>query len=532
MPPPRRSGRSRVNRLPKAERRAPAPKVVVLGASEVSRPRPYSFQQAQSVRTPSPVQSARTSQYDSVRLREWEVLPSLPDDAWRKILLYAGTRAVFSCLRVSTQLRHLAQDVLLATTTLDVSQHFGYASDTAQSERRVSATVPTDTVVLGTLCALPRLRTLVVARWPFSDAFPDIANVIASSFASTMLRAVTFSAVTVSSAALRRLLEACPSIDSVRLGDHPSVDDDTCCALAAACSPFRLYTLSLHDARRVSSKGVSALLRVPVASCLSLATLPRIMSLKYEIGPLAPSSSTSSDAQEHTFALHVTKCLNLGQAIFPAVRGSHNFAMDIQISQCRMLTDVSLEPSHLAVHQAAQVPENSHSDLGDEAHANFNACRLNLSGNSMLRDVWLWPRGGENSEPETMARACALPLLEDLNLYGARVLSRRTFAHTFGLCDATAKKMPRLRNLMLNGSSIETLVLDGYDHLTTVDVSGSSLYTLTVRGCWSLQCLVVLGRKMPLHTVSISVAKACDVVGRRPEWSWERFGTCQTLSFP
>lgn len=506
MPRQRRSERQR---LPKGERRVSYLKSATNSPSTTQLQSSMQLLTLASDRSPTlPIFSSSASSSAHT------ILPVLPDDVWLKIITHAGTRAAFSCLTVSKQLSNVANTVIALIRSLDISRHFS------------GNLVPSSTAVLAVLRALPRLESITVSKWQFGDSFPDIANVIGCYFTSTVLRSVTFSGVEVAPGSLRQLFERCPAINVLRIGDHPSVDDKLCQSLASVCDSFRLNSLQIHNTSTVSRAGISALLRKPAAAQLFLATIRSLDAIFHD------ESTSPSEGSGRTF--HAKMCSTLHEARFSA--SSKKKIDEINISMSRALVKVTLRATRqLALQQS--------SDSGFEAdeNNNCNACfpvsRILFCNCPALRDICLHPAGhdvanDEDQEDEAaVARACALPLLEELNLFGARQLSQRTFSFTFGLSDSGLMKMPLLRSLNLNGTSIERAVLDGYTCLEFADFSGSALHTLVIRNCWNLRRLMVQGRSVPLTHVQLTLSASCDVVGRRPNWNWECLNSCQTISF-
>lgn len=128
---------------------------------------------------------------------------------------------------------------------------------------------------------------------------------------------------------------------------------------------------------------------------------------------------------------------------------------------------------------------------------------------------------------------CSLPFLTYLNLYGARKLIHNTFSLSLGLSSPSgALRMPRLKHLVLTGTTIERLDLQCFDHLQSVDVCGSMLRDICINQCPNLECVSLAGHvRMPLATVTINLPPTCKFSGSRDEWCWERYSTHQSVTF-
>lgn len=173
---------------------------------------------------------------------------------------------------------------------------------------------------------------------------------------------------------------------------------------------------------------------------------------------------------------------------------------------------------------------------------------LNLSGCAHLRNVYM-RRAREDATSNNRNRGndindlfeddddgtvrCALPFLRELNLFGTRQLDQNTFTHALGLSSsASARRLPVLRQLVVNGASVERLDLQGLGHLKNVDASGSGLREVCIGQCPKLETVVLNGRRMPLMSVCLMLPPKCTLTGRRPEWIYERQVTHQMIRFP
>lgn len=220
---------------------------------------------------------------------------------------------------------------------------------------------------------------------------------------------------------------------------------------------------------------------------------------------------------------------------------------DLNFSQNRNLRTVTFEITPSASSSSPKSKTNART-FPKPPPLVCTANSLNLSGCAQLRNVYM-RRAREDAsnnnrntdddnddmfeEDDDGTVRCALPFLTELNLFGNRQLYQHTFTHALGLSSsASAWRLPALRQLVVNGTSVERLDLQGLPHLKSVDASGSALREVCVGQCPKLETLVLNGWRMPLTSVSLMLPPRCTLTGRRSEWTYERQVTHQMIAFP
>lgn len=494
--PQRRPKKSTVIRLPRGERSDPTSKVIV-----ASRNAPIS--EAFELMLPSQAMpnfvTATTSSILPIESR----IPSLPFDIWRKILWHARVdlRTVFNCTKVSVDVRRAASEVLSSIKSVDLSRLVGHRfmirTDQSDSNKDSgSCYVPTEKEVERAVQMLPNLQEICVTRWPYVAPFPHIAHVLMSTLVSTTLQSATFSHVPIPLNELLVWLQSCPNLNSLRFASHPTVNDELCYKLAGwrkSCSlPLcRLRLLALSYSREISDKGIAAVLRAGLCSQFVGTCLPSLRTV-FLTSMVRPT--TSVDVNPPTISvLHLITCRALGSLMFKDAKAAPR---ELILSQCLSLTKIGL---------SSTFPQDQPLPIE----------RLIVTG---------CPRLSNFSIPTASGHPVPFHNLKELNLFGARMLKPRNVQTVLGLDCVDGPSLPNLQMLNINGTSIESVVLQGYSSLVKVDISGSCVRDLTISQCWALRKLAMLGKKMPLANVSISVSSDCEVIGIRHEWHWERCG--------
>lgn len=493
MPQRRRSKKSTVIQLPRGERSHPVSKVVV-----ASRSAPI----WEDYKLPSQTNSNSTTALTSSTPPSETRIPSLPYDIWRKIIWHARSdlSTIFNCMNVSVEVERAAFEVLSCIKSVDLSRIFRRRvipqKDKIDANTEPgSCYVPTEREVGCAVQKLPNLEEVCITRWPYIGPFPHVAHVLMSTFVSTTLQSAIFSHIPIPANELPVWLRSCPNLNSLRLASHPTVNDDLCAKLANShrnsTLPLRhLRLLALNDSREISDKGVEAVLRAGLCSQFvgtSLLSLRRI-SLTSMARPFADVNVSTG-----TSVLHLNACPALCVVIFKDTKA---VPQELILSQCSSLTKLEF-PGTLLQNRPLALE------------------RLVVTGCSRLADL---------SIPTAAALHMPFGNLKELNLFGARRLNSRNVQMIFGLDHPDGPSLPNLEALNINGTSIETVVLQSYLKLAKVDISGSCVRELTISQCWALRKLIILGKKMPLANVSIFVSSKCEVIGARQEWHRELCG--------
>lgn len=493
--PQRRPKKSTVIRLPRGERSVPTSKVIVASRNASTR-------EAEIMLPSQAMPNVVTATTPSILPSESRI-PSLPFDVWRKILWHARVdlRTVFNCTKVSVDVRRAASEVLSSIKSVDLSRLVRYRikTQTDQNDSNKdsgSCYVPTEKEVERAVQMLPNLQEICVTRWPYVAPFPHIAHVLMSTFVSTTLQSATFSDVPIPLNELLVWLQSCPNLNSLRFASHPTVNDELCYKLAGwrkSCSlpSCRLRLLALSYSREISDKGIGAVLRAGLCSQF-IGT--RLTSLRTVFVTSMVRPTTHVDVNPLAVSvLQLIACRALGSLVFKDAKA---VPRELILSQCLSLTKIGLSE---AFPQDQSLPIE----------------RLVVTG---------CPRLSNLSIPTVSGLSTPFRNLKELNLFGARMLKPRNIQTVLGLDRTDGPSLPSLEVLNINGTSIETVVLHGYSSLVKVDISGSCVRDLTISQCWALRKLAMLGKKMPLANVSISVSSDCEVIGTRHEWHWERCG--------
>lgn len=518
--------KSKIERLPKGERRHAASKIVVLdpdlGALSSSPALPVLPQVTTDLEQPQPsprwienqnspnAASALPTRgsFAAVAAREREPAaealkavvavpvparsrpPRLDDEALAKLLLGAGPAAILAALRVCVQWRRVALELLSDVSHVDLGKI--YATEGGRM------TPPSYGQVLNVLQRFPNLSTLVLHKWLYDDVLQDVAGCICTNFESTTLRDVEFGGVFVQGRDLARLVRGCPNVRTVRLSDHESVDDDLLRDFAAFYKGHRrkgtdLRCVTLARTRTVSNMGVVLLLANIAPAVFAATRCHGLRDVYWE--------STRSEPMEK---LSVTNCNNLFFFRMFIAQDRHD-VFDLNLSQCTQLAKILLRIDGLGTTRA------------------FIMRRLNLSGCRALRSI---------SVPQADRPWQVFENLEELVLFGVHNLAPQYFSSVFGL-DQTECALPNLRRLILTGCRLEALKLIGYKHLTSVDVSGCpQLHSLAIRDSWQMETLGLMGRRTPYQSVHLVLPVKCVVRGRRAQWNWESYQSNQTVTYP
>lgn len=338
----------------------------------------------------------------------------------------------------------------------------------------------------------------------------------------------------------------------------------------------RLESLSIVDSRKIGDDGIDAVLSSRIARRVTLKELPNLR--------VAHVLAFGTDA------VIVSRCNNLGTIRVrcgmadgdeevrwdddddddnddnegdsvdgwegnstSAMKRSHAYVNadscvtgpELNFSQNRNLRTVTFEITPSATSSSPKSKTNART-LPKPPPLVCTANSLNLSGCAQLRNVYMRRaredagNNNRNTDDDDMfvenddgTVQCALPFLKEINLFGTRQLYQHTFTHALGLSSsASAQRLPVLRQLVVNGSSVERLDLQGLPHLKNVDASGSAIRELCVGQCPKLETVVLNGWRMPLTSVTLMLPPRCTLTGRRPEWTYERQVTHQMIAFP
>lgn len=499
MPQRRASRNSTVIRLPKGERSHPTSKVNVVSQKSLNRTELNDLSPSSDTIAASPTSTSTSSSTCSHLSSELRV-SALPYDVWRKILWHARAdlQTVFTCMRVSAVFRRAASEVLSEIKSVDLSRIFRRRFNTQSSHDRddsSSCYVPTERQVVHIVQKLPNLQDLSITRWPYIAPFPHVTHVLLSTFASTALQSATFSYVPVPPNMLINWLEMCPNLNILRLASNSSVNDELCTKLVSAHRNSRLplrrlQLLALSDSRTISDKGIETVLRSGLCSHFIGTSLFSVRSVS--VAPTAYSTNGIRTIPRMS-TLQLNAC--------PALRSL-------------LFRDVTIVPQELILtHCPAFTKLHFTGTLSQDQTLPIE--RFVATG---------CPRLSNLAIPTLNATCFPFRQLRELNLFGARRLQPQNVQTMLGLDHADGPCLPSLEVLNMNGTSIEKVVLQSYSNLTEVDISGSCVRELTIMQCWALRKLVILGKKMPLTRVSISVSSNCDVIGARREWQQERFG--------
>lgn len=474
--------RSRVNRLPKAERRQPTAKVQVLSPNQVNA---GNFSRQSSASTHDIAFSSSRVPRDN--------LPNLPDDVWRDILSHVDLRTVLAARTVSTQFARAATEALSCTRTVHLSRLY-------RPTPKTRYTPPTESHVLHTLHLFPSLKTLRLSDWPYEDTIPDIVSVVSHGYSSSSLRSVDLSGVPICPQDLTALLRACPGILDLNMTATSGMDSRAAGELSAFCSLFavsherpRLRNLNISSCRSLPDGAVSAILCGDVATRVSLTETHGLGS----ISGVLRGTGITGDVDRRISA---TKNINLQTCTLTFVDGAENVSTEIDLSGNRSMYSVSILSTTSAPIR-----------------------RLNLCGATALRSLTI---------PTVSTDVPVLPLVEDIALFGARALTPESLT-AFGICQPRAVcAMPKLRRLDLTGTGIERLVLRGFGELESVDCSGCDLLRLLkVEDCWKLKKVRARGRRMDVTEVMIVLAVDATVEGR-DVWRRERHSMHQVVAYP
>lgn len=413
-------------------------------------------------------------------------LPLLPDDIWSKILFHAGTTASMNCLRASVQLRRHALSSLSKTPKLQLSRHF-----------RHDRTAPSPSQIFQTLRALSSLQTLAIHNWPFMDSIPDISDLSLQCVSTRTLERLELIGVPVNVNSMTRILNVCKCLKVVCLGGSDHINDDFLSKVFNSSdikkSEGRLECLKIVDARCVGDIGVKAVASYGLESI----ELRKLKGLTFVSCCVSSMSSLIISMCEAVITVDI-QCNPFNE------NDSFN-GVDINLCQNRSLAIVLFHATLLKNEQ------------------NINLARsINVSHCPKLCGV------GFVSESLELVNS---PFLQDINLFGGRQLSSRTF-YNFGLSVDANERASKLQQVTLNGSSAQCVILKNYNELRKVDVSGSnSLNVLRIQGCGKMERVVTHGARMhtSLHDVHICVPVACAIIGKRREWTSERGVTLQTV---
>lgn len=327
-----------------------------------------------------------------------------------------------------------------------------------------------------------------------------VATVICSAYVSATLCDVELLGISLKGADVVTLLQTCPALTTLRLGEHSSVDDVLLQDIALyydrrrdTDSEYKLETIVISRAPKVSQFGFASLLHSARPDTL-LATHCK------GVGALKWSSVRETPSQKISFV----SCSNL-VSVRLKVEPHKADVLYFNLSQCARLTDLVFKGPNLGVNYSLALKQ------------------LNLSGCRCLRRIAVSAAEGGWKTFQN---------LEELILFGAYFIDSQWFRHTFGLSQQLCA-MPNLRRLSVNGCQLDVLRLVGYEHLTSVDCSGCPILdALEISDCWKLEMLIILGKRIPLNTVQLTLPVNCTVQGLRKQWLRESHLTNQTIMFP
>lgn len=500
--------KSKVERLPKAERRHAASKIVilqpttgavyapsappgsrtasaahqVLGSPALVQPEVPSRQNREEHSPPSAIVANRA---ERARTRP----PRLDDESLAKLLLAAGPPGVVAALGVCMQWRRVAQEILNSVSRVDLGKMY-------VGERGGRKSPPTYGHVLRTLQHFPKLVTLIVRNWLYQDVMEDVVAHVCANLKCDTLKRVELSGVLVKSSDLAMLMQRCSNVQNVKLENHASVNERLLTGFAVAYKAMGteedkgVQTITLSKCQHVNREGVACILKNAAPAVVTITGCDGLRRLEWW--------STRSEPMDK---LTVTNCNNL-KGCYIAIPEGRNGVYDLNLSQCPKLREIVIT-----------------SAAGGFEHS---LRKLSLSGCGSLSDLAV-QRNSDTSLFEN---------LEELILFGVNTLSPRYFSGVFGL-DKAECMLPKVQRLDLNGCRVQVLKLISYTHLTSIDVSGCpELSELEVRDSWQMKSLSVLGRRAPLQSVILVLPANCVVRGRRTQWHWECYESNQTISFP
>lgn len=500
--------RSKVQRLPKAERRHASSKIVVLDAAKgaihipsVPGSHPASAGGAAQVSgpvlvqsaTPAPVQQpcdlSTTSSGPLPAGTQPVRLPPLPDDVLAKLLVAAGPAAVAAALGVSTQWRRVGKTLIARISRVDLGRM--YVGE--KGERKAP---PTYRQLLQMLQQFPCLNTLVIRNWLYQDVMEDVASHVCANYKSQSLESAEFAGVSLRLTDLRMILQQCPNLRRLRLENHTSVDEALLKGFASSYPSIDkqickgLQSIILARCPNVRREGVSQVLQHVKPAVLTITRCNDLRRLHWK--------STRVNVMEKFTA---TNCNNLNECLIDIPDGRKGVS-ELNLSQCPKLGKIRIS--------------------GRADVFAIGLRKLNLSGCGVLSD-WQMSDASETLRFDNM---------EELNLFGVNKLSPESLSRLFGF-DSGVCQLPSLRKLDMNGSRISTLKLIGYENLVSVNLSGCpELSELEIRDSWGIESLNVTGRKAPLRSVNLILPTKCVVSGKRRHWYWEGYASNQTFLYP
>lgn len=480
--------KSKTNLLPKSERHHASSKILIV--STTSSP-PSLSPPPPPLSDPHALPSSSAPHLNPQTLKPPKP-PELDDESLSRLLSFAGPFTILSALKVCTQWRRVALDLLSRVSRIDVSKVYTVGT------RRI--TPPTESQLVNMLMRFPTLQKLSLHRWPYPDVMEHVATVICTGYVSTTLRDVELLGVPLKGADIVTLLQNCPTVSTLRLGEHSSVNDALLQEISlhfektrATDSEYRLETIVISRASKVSQLGFASLLHSARPDTLLSKNCKGIRALKWSTVRDSPSERVSFVSCSHLTAVKLK------------VQPSKPDVLSFNLSQCSQLADLSFKGPNLGLDYALALKQ------------------LNLSGCRCLRRIAV------SAREEGWK---AFQNLEELVLFGAYLIDSQWFRSTFGLSQQLCA-MPNLRRLSVNGCQLDVLRLIGYEHLTSVDCSGCPILdTLEIRDCWKLEMLIILGKRIPLNTVQLTLPANCTVQGLRKQWHRESHLTNQTIMFP
>lgn len=502
----RRDRDKKTERLPKAERREPSPKIAL-------RERPYtltpssstgSFEQGVSNISVVPAPASPMPDIEAPL-----PLPlCLPDDVLERVLRLAGLLSVVNATLVHPRWRRVALGMLVNTEYVHCASLF----------KHVPVSQLSYPAVLRTLRSVPQLRRLSLAGWPTTLALQDIASSVMQHYASPNLREVELSGLTFEHGDLHALSVHCPALVSVKLDNCNCVDDSLV---------MRLVN-TRRDANRDRGSALRfALLDVSGTSVTSDGIVYALQS-KLVDNLVAMRSYKVSTFSAHAIAskhLNLSNSKNLSYASITVGPGALH---SLNASHCKQIARISIKriPPRNGVPPVGPLPLET----------------LNLHGAQQLYDIVfdrVYPPnvagGGAGAPGNAGAEPAAprhLPNLQTLVLMNARSLRPEFFRDRLGLSDLRCP-MPRLRELNVNGClGIDRLVLVSYPCLRKVMCGGcTTLCHLQIRNTPVLESLDVTGKKVPLALVDVLVPRTTNVIGVRPQWTHVFTETSQNITF-
>lgn len=554
--PRKRDRKSKVSRLPKEERRHPSPKVIILSPDELqndaraSTPQPYSGRRTiHSI--PALPATPGEGAITRAEVPRKSSLPDLPDEIWERIMVRLNPYFVSVNLQLSTRLCNLSRNVLvrnfrsvlLATLFLEVKRSHPVL------------TTPTqwcNTVMMPALQRIPALEKLAMDVRGFvahgsktthgsqathgsqtthgsemSNLFLECVALVCSSLESTRLAEVVLAGLPIRDSYLTSLLANCPNIRNMVLTSDESIDDTLLRRLAACGAMFhkesgrrRLSCLQLNFTGALSTNTLRQLLHACLADSLSLQRVRSLTDLEIST---CFFTSDGNPIRCNMQAISCVTCASLQTVSLEKWSGMPD-VRTLNLSHCPKLQELNFVPC-----RATSAPRDGTGDW------DLDLERLQLAGNSRLHDVCVTARPQDSGVINGVAHgvACRFTQLRELNLFGAHKLSQQTFTRTFGLSGGTAMcVMPRLQQLVLNGTRVERVVLDGYGELLSVDVSGCLIETLIIKHCPRLTDVHAMGKGLPLRLVDLVVNVACDVTWSMSGWRWELHDTFKSYYYP